>query len=545
MKLDDLPEPAFEGEIATDELFVDGENPNEMTDEKFGLLVDCIRKRGWVGGPIVTDTDGLIADGEHRWRAAKELGLTDVPVVQVDFEDDAERRLYRQELNKISGTHDRTRDAIDYDAILKGGRNDELQELARAAEEDLDDILAELERDRSVPPAYEYDVDHSVYFEDAVDGIRTRLDDDSVDAVVTDPPYGMAFHEGSNTDAHDTGDRVKAWDAIDGDQSVDDAVELIDDVTAQAARVLKPGGHAYFFCDWRGIDAVKPVVDRHLDVKNVITWDKESMGIGDNTNNWGYSTEFIIFATTEDDRPRRLEHAQRNLLEYPRPVRTEYEHPTQKPVGLISNLVTQATDPGGLVLDPFMGSGTTAVAAVDLDREYIGFEIDRENYAQSSNAASPKPSARENQATTTGPRTPPLDQTAARIPTHKPMSSDTTTDDTERTPETDADIPTIDAALTNFPTLATPGAEVPAEVEVSNLAWDTIYDNFVRANQGFYELPSRVRDAVEGEVENAGYELLGLAGFGLDVDTSDTVHEMTLHVVLTGRDDVGAGGGDD
>mgnify|MGYP006283233495 FL=1 len=112
-----------------------------------------------------------------------------------------------------------------------------------------------------------------------------------------------------------------------------------------------------------------------------LTWDKELMGIGDNTNNWGYSTEFIIFATTEDDRPRRLEHAQRNLLEYPRPVRTEYEHPTQKPVGLISNLVTQATDPGGLVLDPFMGSGTTAVAAVDLDREYIGFEIDRENYA--------------------------------------------------------------------------------------------------------------------------------------------------------------------
>lgn len=381
MKLDDLPEPAFEGDVAVDDLFVDGENPNEMTDEKFGLLVDRIRKRGWVGGPIVTDTDGLIADGEHRWRAAQELGLDEVPVVQVDFEDDAERRLYRQELNKISGTHDRTRDAIDYDAILKGGRNDELQELVRAAEEDLDDILAELERDRSVRPAYEYEVDHQVFFEDAVDGIRSRLAEDSVDAVVADPPYGMAFHEGSNPDAHETGDRVKAWDAIDGDQSVDDAVELIDDVFAQVARVLRPGGHAYIFCDWRAIDAVKPVVARSLDVKNVITWDKESMGIGDNTNNWGYSTEFIIFETTEGDRPRRLEHAQRNLLEYPRPVRTEYEHPTQKPVGLISNLVTQATDPGDLVLDPFMGSGTTAVAAIDLDREYVGFEIDQDHYA--------------------------------------------------------------------------------------------------------------------------------------------------------------------
>ena len=381
MKLDDLPEPAFEGTIATDELFVDGENPNEMTDEKFGLLVDRIRKRGWVGGPIVTDSDGLIADGEHRWRAAQELGLQDVPVVQVDFEDDAERRLYRQELNKISGTHDRTRDAIDYDAILKGGRNDELQELANAAEEDLDDILDELERDRSVQVDYEYDVDTNVFYEDAVDGIRKRLADDDVDTVVTDPPYGMSFQSSGQTETTETGERVKSWDPIEGDQSIEDAVNLIDDVASEVARVLKPGGHAYFFCGWRGIDAVKPVVDRHLDVKNVITWDKESMGIGDNTNNWGYSTEFIIFATTEDDRARRLEHAQRNLLQYPRPVRTEYDHPTQKPVGLISNLITQATDAGELVLDPFMGSGTTAVAAIDLDREYVGFEIDEENYA--------------------------------------------------------------------------------------------------------------------------------------------------------------------
>lgn len=380
MQLDDLPEPEHRGNIPVDELYVDGENPNEMTDEKFGLLTDRIRTRGWVGGPIVTDTTGLIADGEHRWRAAQEIGLSEVPVVQVDFEDDAERRLYRQELNKISGTHDRARDAIDYDAILKGGRNDELQDLVRAADENLDDILAELDRDQSLPPEYDYQVDHYVYFEDAIEGIRSRLDEDSVDAVVTDPPYGMAFHSGRKIE-QEKGERVKSWDAIEGDQSIEDAVALLDDVASQVARVLKPGRHAYFFCDWRGIDAIKPVIERHLDVKNVLAWDKESMGIGDLTNNWGFSHEFIIFATTQDDRPRSLEHAQRNLLQYPRPVRTEYEHPTQKPVGLISNLITQATGPGDLVLDPFMGSGTTAVAAIDLDREYVGFELDEENYA--------------------------------------------------------------------------------------------------------------------------------------------------------------------
>ena len=67
---DELPQPDFEGTLATDALETDGDNPNEMSDEQFGLLQDRMRQNGWLGGPIITDTDGLIADGEHRWRAA-------------------------------------------------------------------------------------------------------------------------------------------------------------------------------------------------------------------------------------------------------------------------------------------------------------------------------------------------------------------------------------------------------------------------------------------------------------------------------------------
>jgi DNA modification methylase len=55
-------------------------------------------------------------------------------------------------------------------------------------------------------------------------------------------------------------------------------------------------------------------------------------------------------------------------------------HPTQKPVSLIAELLINSTQPGDTVLDPFMGSGTTAVAAIQNGREYIGFEVDADNY---------------------------------------------------------------------------------------------------------------------------------------------------------------------
>ena len=378
VKLNDLPQPERVDTVDPETLETDGDNPNEQSDEMFGLLCENMRQKGWIGNHIVADTNGLIADGEHRWRAAQEIGLEEVPVKFYDI-DDAERRLWRQELNKISGEHDTKRDALEYDELLHSGKSDEVNDLVSATGEDLDELLAEIKVDNSVPPAYEYDPEHNIYFEDCVEGMRERLDDDSVDCVITDPPYGMAFQSGRKTEESDTGDRVKSWDAIEGDADLEEAVELIKNTLGQIVRVLKDGGHAYIFCDWRGIHEIKPLVDGVLNVKNVLVWDKGSMGIGDLENNWGYSHEFIIFATL-GDRATPLSNATRNVLEHGRPNRTDYQHPTMKPESLLVELVQTSTREGDRILDPFMGSGTTAVAAIQNDRDYVGFELDEDNY---------------------------------------------------------------------------------------------------------------------------------------------------------------------
>ena len=370
--LEDLPQPDFEGTVATDALETDGDNPNEMSDEQFGLLQDRMRQNGWLGGPIVTDTDGLIADGEHRWRAAAEIGLEEVPVRQYDI-DDAERRLWRQELNKIHGEHDTKRDALEYDYLLDAGKADEVHELTQAADEDLDELLAEIKMETSASPAYEYDPEHNVYFEDCVEGMRERVADDSVDCVITDPPYGVDFQSNRPKDG-------PRFDTIDADESVEEAIQLYREVCAEASRAMVDGGHFYAFTRWDVYPAFAATTEEFFDVTNCLVWKKNNHGTGDLQHAYAPQHEFVIFATNgEQGRPLQ-DGRPPDVLEHAKPDTGDYDHPTEKPVALIADLLTNSTQPGDRILDPFMGSGTTAVAAIQNDREYVGFEVDADNY---------------------------------------------------------------------------------------------------------------------------------------------------------------------
>ena len=358
---DDLPQPDFEGTVAVDALGADGENPNEMTDEQFGLLCDRMRENGWLSGPIVTDTDGLIADGEHRWRAAQEIGLSEVPVRQFDI-DDATRRLWRQELNKIRGEHDTKRDALEYDELLSAGKTEEVEALTDAADEDLDELLDEIRVDNSVGPAYEYDPEHNVYFEDCVEGMREQLDDGEVDLFITDPPYAIDGEEIGVVDSegkvgNDNGiAEQKVYDSFEGNEGDFDFRESWSVMCDKGENFIVFGGN-YF------TDILPPT-------NAWIVWDKRA-----GSGSWFSDCEFAwtnlgISATIYD-------YKWQGML---REGAEDRYHPTQKPVELIGQFIRNYTEPGDLICDPFMGSGTTAVAAIQNDRDYIGFEIDEENY---------------------------------------------------------------------------------------------------------------------------------------------------------------------
>jgi len=375
--LADLPQPEYEGTVATDALETDGDNPNEMTDEQFGLLCDRMRQNGWLGGPIVTDTDGLIADGEHRWRAAKDIGLDEVPVRQYDI-DDAERRLWRQELNKIHGEHDTKRDALEYDYLLDAGKADEVQALTNAADEDLDELLAEIKVDGSKPAVYDYDPEHNVYFEDCVEGMQERVADDSVDMVFTSPPYNMGSFA--------TDDRSGDMESYSEEYSEQEYREFIATVTTEISRVVKPDGHVFLNIGIRNQSppTIFPswiISQMQMPLQSVVCWHKMFNGLGTSQQNCNHEGRFYqmwepIFHFSENPRPLNgTNHygvwevdAEKNVT----------KHPAAYPTELVKKAIHATTDEGDTILDPFMGSGTTAVAAIQNNRDYVGFELDEQ-----------------------------------------------------------------------------------------------------------------------------------------------------------------------
>lgn len=217
-----------------------------------------------------------------------------------------------------------------------------------------------------------------------------------VDLLIADPPYNLdkrfgktAFREMANQDyiAY-----TEAW------------------VTA-ILPLLAPNASVYVCCDWRSSLAIQTVLDRHLRVRNRITWQREK-GRGAKTN-WKNGMEDIWFATKSDDyyfavdavmhkrrvlAPYRENGKPKDWVETPEgnfrlthpsnfwddisipywsmPENTD--HPTQKPEKLLAKLILASSAPGDFVFDPFLGSGTTAVAAKKLGRTFSGIEIEEE-----------------------------------------------------------------------------------------------------------------------------------------------------------------------
>jgi len=171
-----------------------------------------------------------------------------------------------------------------------------------------------------------------------------------VDLVLTDPPYGMSFRSNHRIIKHDN---------IRGDKQL--PLDLINEC------ILKANNACYVFCRWDNLDEmVKP--------KSVIAWVKNNWSMGDLKHEHGRQWEAICFY------PSANHEFKKRIPDVIQRCKTwNNVHPTEKPTDLMTQLI--ACNVGETVLDPFMGSGTTLVAAKDLGRKAIGIEIE-EKYCE-------------------------------------------------------------------------------------------------------------------------------------------------------------------
>jgi len=218
-----------------------------------------------------------------------------------------------------------------------------------------------------------------------------------VDMLVLDPPYNLSKNY--------NGYLFKAKEHSEYQEWFAGVVRLL-------KPMLKPTATVYVCSDWRTSVLIAPVLTGEFRIQNRIAWEREK-GRGAKSN-WKNNTEDIWFCTvseqytfnvdavklkrkviapyrTADGSPKDWqEEAGGNFrLTHPSNIWTDItipfwsmpentKHPTQKPEKLIAKLVLASSDPGEMVLDPFLGSGTTAVVARKLGRRFVGVEIDRE-----------------------------------------------------------------------------------------------------------------------------------------------------------------------
>lgn len=214
-----------------------------------------------------------------------------------------------------------------------------------------------------------------------------------IDLLFIDPPYNLD----------------KSFNSVHfKEMSVNEYTEWLDSFLSKLVRCLKPDASIYFCGDWKSSTSIHLVLEKYFIIRNRITWEREK-GRGSNSN-WKNNSEDIWFCTMSKNYTFNVEDVKLKRkviapyrhnngdpkdweedgfrLTYPSNIWTDIsvpfwsmpentEHPTQKPEKLLAKLILASTNPGQFVFDPFLGSGTAAVVAKKLNRNFSGIEIDK------------------------------------------------------------------------------------------------------------------------------------------------------------------------
>jgi DNA modification methylase len=376
-------------------------NPRTHSKKQIRQIANCILRFGWTY-PILIDENGVIVAGHGRYEAALLLGLREVPVIVIAGLSDAEKRALALADNKIAAN-------AGWDRQLLA---EELGDLARllpdcnldleitgfeAAEIDglLGDLVdPELDPADEVPSPKDRAISkigdlwelgpHRLLCGNAESGanVRCLMDTESAAMVITDPPYNLRIRRVQGRGRTKHGDF-----AASGEMSPARYTQFLHASLSLAAKYSVDGAIHFVFIDWRHIAELLAVgAQVYSDLKNVVVWVKTNAGQG----SFYRSQHELIFVSKNGDVPHinNFELGQRgrnrsNVWTYAgvntfRSGRMEdfAVHPTVKPVALVADAMRDCSRRGDIVLDPFMGSGTTMMAAERVGRRAYGLEID-------------------------------------------------------------------------------------------------------------------------------------------------------------------------
>ena len=210
---------------------------------------------------------------------------------------------------------------------------------------------------------------------DSLEILKT-LPDNSIDIVLTDPPYGIDYKSNRSEYKNSITSRGLLNDGK------EDAFNLLNKTCKILLDKVADNSHLYFFCSWSVFSSFESIIGQYFTIKTPIVWNKGNKGSGDLKNDWGNQTELIIYCTKGK---KNINYRKGNVLYIPKIHSSKLIHPTQKPTELIKEILEVSALKNDFVVDPFMGSGSTIKACNEYGLKSLGIELDNKMFNVANN----------------------------------------------------------------------------------------------------------------------------------------------------------------
>lgn len=367
------------------------QNPNTHPTNQLERLAEVIRGNGWRQPITVSDRSGFIIKGHGRYQAAKLAGFSEVPVEVQHYENEAAELADMLADNRIAELAEIDNKAlnaalqqlqIEAPAALKlsGFTEEEWAEL-RAGLDSLDVGTAAATDPDEVPemddaaPAFTEKGDvwylgrHRVICGDSTmpSTYEALLQGEQADLMVTDPPYNVNYGEKNRqASAHDGWDRVLD-DIANDNLSDEDFYSFLAEFYTSALASLKPGAAFYVWhADIEGLNFRKALKDAGGSIRETLIWNKNRMILGRQDYQWKH--EPCLYGWKDGAAHHWYsDRCQTTVIDMNAPNVSKL-HGTMKPVPLFEYQIKNSSAPDDIVLDPFGGSGTTAIACEQTNR---------------------------------------------------------------------------------------------------------------------------------------------------------------------------------
>ena len=349
--------------VPIESISTDPANARSHGERNLEAIRDSLRAFGQQK-PIVVDGRGIVIAGNGTLEAAKRLGWTEIAIVRTDLEPG--------QATAFGIADNRTAELADWnDEVLRSlldTMDDEMLRVLAFDQKEIDAMVPAMAVnvvEDEVPEEVEPRTKagdlwtlgrHRLLCGDSTraEDVARLMDGEVADATVTDPPYGINYQSNHRKDKF---------------QKIENDDQILSGWILPSMNVSR--GWIVFFCAWQRLDEWMEVGREIGDLTNLLIW-KKAAAMGDLTGSFAPTFEVALAYNRGekllcDGRPSAV-------LEHRIDAGVTFEHPTTKPAGLLADILRATTRKS--VFDPFLGSGTTLVAAEQLDRRCFGMEID-------------------------------------------------------------------------------------------------------------------------------------------------------------------------